>query len=292
MAIGKKSQFLFRSITLPIMLFCGIYLTQCDGYMDASEIEEEVKMGEETIRIVTFGHVYNMMTPHRDIFSLLVDSTIGADADYVFVLGDLVRFNHQPEWDFVLPELKRVGVPVYFAPGNHDVNFMNDRSRDIADTEPQAKQLYLDNIGYMYHFFADENANYIFINSNEKLETITNFLDQALPHVDTTKPTLLLSHHALWSYKIRTDDPRTWTLKQFQFEDIYPWLGNVDYIFGGDFITEFTKLIHEGYPCAHVGNYKIGADVWFTIIEITPEGEVTYEPHEVIIPANNKWFDE
>jgi len=70
----------------------------------------------EEITFIALGHVY----PDYDALNLSLDLIEQENPDFVVFLGDSLQAPDE-SWDELKPIIDKISVPVYFAPGNHDI---------------------------------------------------------------------------------------------------------------------------------------------------------------------------
>jgi len=212
-----------------------------DGFFDEEIIPETNHSDNNEITIITTGHLYPLLN-HPLAYNAMIDSIINQNPDYIFLLGDLVRDNTAEEWDSVLVRFNNTGSKLYFAPGNHDLNYHYERWEGSREHQFEAEMNYVKEVGYRYKLLQDNFANYVFINPNDSIDRVLSYLEIIKPELDTTKLMILLSSQALWHNKHQEiEDSRTWVNKAFKREEILPEVEYFDYLIHGDWGGKFYQ---------------------------------------------------
>ena len=114
------------------------------------ELTPEInEISNTSVVIITTGHLYPLLG-HPVAYKTFVSTILSQNPDYVFILGDVVYNNTQKEWDLFFDYFKDLKEKLYFAPGNHDLNFHYERYYGKHDHQFEAEQRYIDNVGYRY----------------------------------------------------------------------------------------------------------------------------------------------
>ena len=281
---GQKSTFVPNPTTLTELF---------SGFNEAELTPEIIENKNEPIIIVATGHLYPLLKC-PEVYNEIIENIIEQKPDYFFTLGDIVRDNTDEEWDTVFKHLSRIDAAIYFAPGNHDLNYHYERYVGKRDNQIEAEMRYLDQVGYRYKLIRDGLANYVFINANDSVNRILSFIDQIKPEIDTTKQLLLISSQSLWVNKQQDpDDPRTWVNRPFYRDELLPYVDNFDYLIHGDWGGKFYrgkwKKKNGYFDVMGVGNRKIGDSLFITRIEIYTDS-ISAKPIWIDIPENSKWF--
>ena len=249
---------------------------------------------KDTITVVATGHIYPLLQ-YPLAYQAFVDSIINQNPDYVFILGDIVKDNTQEEWDKFFTFFNSIRNKLFFSPGNHDLNFHYERYFGKKDHQFEAEMRYLENVGYRYKLVTDNFANYVFINMNDSIDRILNYLNIISPNIDSAKTTVLLTSQSIWHDKHQDpNDPRTWTEKSFTREELLPHLNAYDYLIHGDwggkyYRGKWPKSAQEDFVVLAVGNRAIGDSLFITRMDISEAGINSF-PISVNIPSESKWF--
>lgn len=263
------------------------------GFNEEELTPDSNDLNKEPIVIVTTGHLYPLLK-FPNAFNALIDQVIEQEPDYFFELGDRVRDNTDEEWDSVFYRLNRINAEIYFAPGNHDLNYHHERYFGKRDNQIEAEMRYLKHVGYRYKVLKDQFANYVFINANDSVQRIKSYIEQITPYLDTNKLQILLSSQSLWVNKQQDpNDPRTWVNRPFNREELLPFVENFDYLIHGDWGGKFYRgqwKKSTGYfDVMGVGNRKVGDSLFITRLEIYSDSIVA-KPIWINIPENSNWF--
>lgn len=263
------------------------------GFYDEEITPEIVQTTKKEITIITTGHLYPLLH-HPLAYNALIDSIISINPDYIFLLGDLVRDNVDKEWDSVLTRFEKTGSKVYFAPGNHDLNYHYERWNGSRENQFKAEMKYIEKVGYRYKLMQDNYANYVFINPNDSIDRVLEFLDIIKPELDTTKLMILFSSQSLWHNKHQlADDNRTWVNKAFTRDEILPKVEHFDYLIHGDWGGKFYQgnwPKSEGrFNVIGVGNRK-PADSLFIAKLVISETGIDASSVMIEIPEESNWF--
>ncbi|PLX01019.1 MAG: hypothetical protein C0591_00060, partial [Marinilabiliales bacterium] len=167
------------------------------GFNEEELTPEVNQLDKEPIVIIATGHLYPLLK-YPLTYNALIDQINEQKPDYFFELGDIVRDNTDEEWDTVFNRLNRIDAKIYYAPGNHDLNYHYERYFGKRDNQVEAEMRYLNQVGYRYKLVKDQFANYVFINANDSAQRIRSFIDQISSELDTNKIQILLSSQSLW----------------------------------------------------------------------------------------------
>ena len=264
-----------------------------NGFFDEEIVAEIAKSNNSEITIITTGHLYPLLN-YPLAYNAVVDSIINQNPDYVFLLGDLVRDNTDVEWDSVLTRFDKVGCKVYFAPGNHDLNYHYERWEGSREHQYTAEMKYIEKVGYRYKLLKDSVANYVFINPNDSIDRVLSYLEIIKPEIDTSKLMILLSSQSLWHNKHQIKgDNHTWMAKAFTRDDILPNVEYFDYLIHGDWGGKF----YEGnwpkskgrFTVFAVGNRVPGDSLYIAKLVVTGNG-IKGSSIRVLIPEESDWF--
>ncbi len=263
------------------------------GFNEEELTPEESEVNKEPVVIVATGHLYPLLK-YPEIYNALIDEIIKEHPDYFFTLGDIVRDNTDDEWDTVFKHLNKIDAKIYFAPGNHDLNYHYERYVGKRDNQIEAEMRYLKQVGYRYKLLQDEMANYVFINANDSAYRILSFIEQITPELDTTKHLILISSQSLWANKQQVaDDPHTWVNRPFHRDELLPSVENFEYLIHGDWGGKFYrgqwKKSNGYFDVMGVGNRKIGDPLFITRIEMYKDS-IAAQPIWIDIPENSNWF--
>jgi hypothetical protein len=264
------------------------------GYNEAELSPETNQLNKEPIVIVATGHLYPLLN-YPQIYDAFIDTIINQKPDYFFSLGDIVYNNANGEWDTVFSKLKDLEAKIYFAPGNHDLNYHYERYFGKRDNQVEAEMRYLNKVGYRYKLVKDELANYVFINANDSVDRILAFIDQISPELDTNKWQILLSSQSLWVNKQQDpDNPKTWVNRPFNRNEMLPNIESFDVLIHGDWGGKFYrgrwKKSNGTFDLMAVGNRKVGDSFFITRIEIFSD-TIKAWPIKVYIPESSDWFN-
>ena len=291
-----------KFLVIAAMLALGLSACQKDRpIMDVLHTvftEEELtvdahQFNKSSIRITTFGHIYPLLK-YPKILDEFMATVKAQNPDYVFILGDMVFNNYDDEWETMLSAYSKFGCPVYYAPGNHDLNFHSERG--IGDTKHQfeAERRYLEMIGYRYKLVKDNFANYLFLNLNDSLARLEGFINKMNPLIEESKLTIVLSHQNIWSDYVATEDPETWRLKKMRMEQLMPSLINAKCFFNGDWTHSFVEkevtYMSRNYKAYSVGNKLAGDQFYITNIQVF-DNEIEVDTVHIPIPKKSTWYD-
>ncbi len=264
------------------------------GFYETELSETKLSLEKDTTSIIAFGHTYPLLN-YPLVFDAFIETIIKEDADYIFILGDVVKDNSEEEWDYVLSQFERIGKPLFFAPGNHDLNYHYERYNGKHDNQFEAEQRYINKVGYRYKIAGDVNANYVFINMNDSIDRVLQYLNHIKPQLDTTKPALLLTSQCIWHNKHQIKgDHKTWTNKPFRREELLPHIEYYDYLIHGDWGGKFFRgkwnKSNGAFDVIGVGNRKVGDPFFISRLEITTDTIISYGI-DLAIPEDSHWFN-
>jgi len=263
------------------------------GFNKEELTPEIIETDKIPVVIVATGHLYPLLA-FPSVYSALVDEVINQQPDYFFTLGDIVRDNSEDEWDTVFKYLNKIDAKIYFAAGNHDLNYHYERYHGKRDNQIEAEIRYLKQVGYRYKLLQDQMANYVFVNANDSVYRVLAFIEQIKPKLDTTKQLLLISSQSLWVKKQQDpNDPRTWVNRPFAREELLPFVENFEYLihgdWGGKFYRGHWKKSTGNFDVMGVGNRKVGDPLFITRLEIYKDS-ISAKPIWINIPDSSNWF--
>ncbi len=245
--------------------------------------EENVRLydPEYNTRFVVIGHGRGLLEGHTDVLEEIVDIINRQEPQYVFVLGDFVRLSSDEEWDQLEKHMfKRLDAPVVFVPGNHEM-----RSNAVGDDSVYRRRMqpFPDVITTRY-------VNFLFLNSSLRLPEIKQKLEEAFAKCDEDKPTILVTHHNVWTF----GPPINRHVPTFSSQQFLPLIdGKVDAIISGDGSARFKE---ESLPIG-VHAYQTGIGMkgrydplFFAIGNIGVDGELDFYPFEVSINPYHAWY--
>ncbi|OGH81058.1 MAG: hypothetical protein A3F93_02745 [Candidatus Magasanikbacteria bacterium RIFCSPLOWO2_12_FULL_34_7] len=144
---------------------------------------------KEDVSFVVFGHIY----PDYEALEKSVEKVNQLQPDFVVFNGDTLPNNHQTEWEVILEITDKFSMPVYFVPGNHDIE---DRSDD--------RQNFIEKIGPLYQSFELKNINFLFLNSSDVVAPIATYdilgtqLEWLKENFKKDKQNIVFVHHCLF----------------------------------------------------------------------------------------------
>ena len=178
--------------------------------------------GGEELRFAVIGHLYPIARPRP--LEVIIAAINRENPDLVFILGDSTLEDSRVVSLFQ----EKLEGEVFFTPGNHELK--KDR-----------RESYLENVGYLEHFFSTEACNFVLLNSSAGLEENLAFLDRALAAAKPARPTVILTHHRIWDDTLLSREPYEHD-KSYYFSEIYPMLrGRVDAIFAGNSKRQYFR---------------------------------------------------
>ena len=263
------------------------------GFLEDELTPDTYSKKDTPLIVVTTGHTYPLLR-HPIAFKSFVKTIKDQNPDFVFILGDMVFDNTQEEWDSFFGYFKGLENKMYFAPGNHDLNFHYERYNGIRDNQFIAEKRYIDNIGYRYKILSGETANFVFINMNDSLSRISKYLKETKLLLGNSKTNFFLSSQsALHSSSQDPNNVETWPLKSFTRQEIFPHIEHFDYVIHGDWNKHFyrgywTKKNGEFHVMA-VGNKRKGDSLFITRLDVFPDTVIS-TPITIDIPNASKWY--
>jgi len=263
------------------------------GFNDTELTPEINQLNKEPIVVVATGHLYPLLK-YPQAYNSLLEKIKKQNPDYFFELGDIVRDNTDEEWDSIFYRLNQIDTKIYYAPGNHDLNYHYERYVGKRDNQVEAEMRYLNQVGYRYKLVKDELANYVFINANDSVDRILSFIEQISTELDTNKMQILLSSQSLWVNKQQDpDNPKTWVNRPFNRNELLPYIENFDLLIHGDWGGKFYrgkwKKSNGTFDLMAVGNRKVGDSLFITRLEIFSD-TIKAWPIKVHIPETSSWF--
>jgi hypothetical protein len=233
---------------------------------------------QQNTRFVVIGHGRGLLEEHADVLDEVVDLINQQRPQFVFVLGDFVRLSVDAEWDQLEKHVfARLDAPVIFVPGNHET-----RSNAAGDDS-----VYRRRAPAFPAVIKTPHVNFLQLNSSLRLPEVRQYLAGAYEQIDTSKPTILITHHKVWAAKTPvTRHMTTYTRQQF-----LPLLdGRIDAIIAGDGAGEFiVETTTTGVPAymTGIGMKGRGKPIFFAIGNIDADGQLDLRPFDVSINPYN-----
>lgn len=248
---------------------------------------------KDSVVIVVTGHLYPLLR-YPEVYKSFLETVRAQKPDYFFALGDVVYNNTEKEWNTVLSNFFSLNVPVYYSPGNHDLNYHYERYYGKHDHQIEAEMRYLRKAKCRYKLLKDNFANYVFINANDSIKRVLSFIRQIKPELDTNKHLIMLSSQSLWHNKKQDlNNPKTWVEKPFGREELLPKITYFQTLIHGDWAGTFYRGRYKKkngfFDVMAVGNRKSGDKLYITRITINKD-TIIAKPIFVPIPPNSKWF--
>jgi len=267
-------------------------LATLHSYFNKEELTlHENVMMKNKVRAVFFGHGYELLN-YTDDYNALVQQINAERPDYVFLLGDMVYDNTIEEWTLMRAFISNLNANVYFVPGNHDLNFHDDRYNGKTGSQWQAESLYLEQVGYRYKVMRDNFANFVLLNMNDSIGRLENYMDTMSKHLYADLPTLVLTHQNVWNWKKQNEDPRTWMQKSMSRDEILPLFEDYEYLVHGDWNEQFRQepQTHDGrtFHTVACGN-KQGTRLHFTVADIDMD-TILFSPRYVRQAPESPWL--
>jgi len=191
--------------------------------------------GEKPVNFVVFGHVY----PDYEAVEKSVEKVNALNPDFIAFLGDTLPPDHQTEWDEIRSITGKFDAPVYFVPGNHDIE---DRVGD--------KAYFVENVNPLYQTFTERNITFVTLNSSnvaplanfdvvgEQIEWLENVYKK-----DKSKK-ILFVHHCLF-YQ---DEAKLCNNRGQKISEENNWNVNVLPVIREDTIAVFTGDVGTKQP--------------------------------------------
>ncbi len=252
-----------------------------------------IDTNKDSIIIVATGHLYPLLK-YPSVHQAFIDSIKAQHPDCFFSLGDIVYNNTDEEWDTVFSYYDQLNTRIYFAPGNHDLNYHYERYFGKRDHEIEAEMRYLKQVGFRYKLLKDNLANYVFINANDSVQRILTFLNDIRPYLDKNKHLIMLSSQSLWFNKQQEpgNNP-SWVNRPFHRDEFLPHITDFEYLIHGDWGGKFYrgkwKKKNGFFDVMAVGNRKAGDSLFITKIIIYKD-TIVAKPIRVDVPAESGWY--
>lgn len=157
-----------------------------------------------------------------EVFELIIDEIKILNPDFLINVGDLIEGytddanTIESEWDYIIRQLNRTGVPYYLTPGNHDI------------WDAKSESIYCKHFGKTYYSFDYEKCHFVIID-NSRYDSLSalpakelNWLKQDLAKHKKARLTFCFMHKPFWY-----NSNQAIALHKF-FQ-----AGGVDYVFSG-----------------------------------------------------------
>lgn len=262
---------------------------------------EKLEIDKNKIQIIFTGHTYPLL--RADLQYYLADKISAHDCDFIVLAGDVVagaaaahlghafgdRSTAEEQWDKFSLFQSRLGKPVYYIPGNHDMSHNADlrkRREDVmlAKQYTQLRSLYyakrLKSCLFIFLNTVDVSQdNVLYQLDKEQL----NWLTALLKSSDDITTVFLFMHHQLWDLEAISADQPVGDAYQFE-RDIKPLLSKYEsvHLFAGDegysaFVPKEEQALHYyafSNTARYVGLYSIMIDLDANQVSVSREEEI------------------
>lgn len=241
----------------------------------------------KSLKFVALGHTRDIRPA---LLMRLAEAINEENPDYIFLLGDYTWDGHPDQWAIVDKFLARLRAPVVACPGNHEATQI-----PLRGELPVARPLrnYLKRFGTPYNSLITENANFLVINTSDKKDVVSKFLELKLPETDNGNPTFLMMHHRIWADDYPPHSiPQLWG-PMVRLEEIEPLIaGKVQYLVAGDCVYGFGDFEVRGFRALTVGLGDAGKNspMGFVVVNVDARGKVKVAPRHIPVPAGDPWL--
>ncbi len=220
-------------------------------------------------RFVVAGHSYGVLhsAERRKAF---IDAVNAEDCDLIFMIGDIDGSNaaviRQYDAGFE--------APVYYAPGDHDVD------------SPERRAAYEENVGYLSKMVEVDDARFLLFDSAADVTEINAFLAGAVPAQADDKVTVSLAHHRIWDNSLLALWPDLHDKSYAAGELPKSFWEQVDVIFSGVTGRQYLGTTEHNRRMVYLADivegvfaYTVGmtTHISFLVVEIT-DGDVQIQP--------------
>ncbi len=243
----------------------------------------EYFVSDSSTRIAVVGHLRGLMDYHTDVMEQVAEAVNSQMPDYVYILGDFVRFSTDEEYDqWEAHFLNGLTAPYVFVPGNHEA-----RAVTGGDT------VFQDRIGPFTQVLTTDTVNLVAIDSSAGYSAVQEALSDAHSQVDPNKLTLLMTHHRVWQKLSSNPFMPYFTNGQFM-PLINRW---VDAIFAGEADYDITEYdINDG--TVNVA-YSIGTrnkgdstPIYFAMVSVGPDQVLRVTPNYIDLDYHHPYYVE
>jgi len=225
------------------------------SFAEKSDLREagETLDSDQTFSFVIIGHLYRTifcgdpdninkliaeirkLKPYPDAVIFTGDIIVGVFMGAGIPEMGLIEDSLESQWDYVFSHFEKLKIPIWIAPGNHDITSVNAKRAKIV--ENVYKRRVADPI---YGVKTLGGAKFIFLNS--AFEHYHPYIDEPqrqwlLSELDSEsqKPTFLITHLPMWYSRIRGAPGHTTNTDFNWMKIIHPHLRDkVDFVFSGD----------------------------------------------------------
>ncbi len=230
---------------------------------------EVIEPLNNTVSFVVLSHIYPLLfSGNQSDIDRLINEIKGCSPDILILPGDIIEgtwnsrewkehtFDSEEslqgflnnQWDEVLSILDRLDVPIWIAPGNHDISSYTPGYMDIV------REVFVSRAGEPFHAKSFKNYGFLFLNTNISDSTGTKYsLDEEQVQwlkdelsSSSHKADFLFLHHPVWYGGLRVHPGNT-NMEPFDWmQEVHPILSEkVKFVFAGDGGTRFNFLFYE-----------------------------------------------
>ena len=193
--MGQTKNFASKILQVSLaIIFLSALLTACQKKHPLSPEPDP-----EPYSFFIAGHTYgnhlaeniHLHPPFKNQFAYIRDYP---DITFGILTGDIVRESNVKSWDAVDEDIADLGMPVYFAPGNHDVN--NRELFELRYGDPL-------NNNRTYRYFKNEQDLFIVLDSeldewNISGDQLTFLMDVIGENAKDSRNIFVLVHALIW----------------------------------------------------------------------------------------------
>jgi hypothetical protein len=230
----RKSGIIDFILRLSVILPLSLLSTSCDTELSINPREDT---NAQLYSFFVAGHVYGtpgvdnpgVHPPFKEKFDLI---QYDQNMKYGVFTGDIVISSTELNWDEIDADLELLGLPVFFAVGQHD---MSDRA------------LYEQRYGKTWYSFIFEDDLFIVLDPNLDNWNISDsqlvFIEKQLENVNRVNNIFVFFHELLWwspdnMFKDVPPNSTYWRANSINFwsevEPLFHNLGHSVYMFSGD----------------------------------------------------------
>ena len=257
------------------------------------------------------SHIYPLLfSGNQSNIDRLINEIKNCSPDILILTGDIIKgtwniqkwkpdiFNSEEilrdslnyQWDKVFSIFNRLSIPIWIAPGNHDISSYTSKYRDIT------REIFIKKVGKPYFVKSYKSYNFLFLNTTISNSTEIKYgLDKAQIRwlkdklsLSSCKASFLLLHHPIWygGFQIHPGnvnmEPSNW------MQEVHPLLlDKVKIVFAGDGGDRHNFLFYEIRDNVYYYVNGSGRDgISFLHIFIGKEG-IKINPHFLDIRSIN-----
>lgn len=210
-------KYITRFCVIALLLYVTFEIWSSSQWLSVEHFSMTSDKVQKSIRLVVLSDLHDVQ--FGEMNQELIDTIIGQKPDLVLIVGDMLNRNSKnPERIIQLVKNLTATIPVYYALGNHEEDYVEQKGNQLIDELHQAGANVLDKqyadirvqnnevrIGAMYQYLVQGEKSDAVYMQDEGYQFMKQF-------ADTNRFTLFLSHRPESFLWMRDKDKNKWKI--------------------------------------------------------------------------------